>query len=124
MIGLQRTKVRLVPYTNRWHKAFGIEKGKLRKIFGGAAIDIQHEGSTSVIGLVAKPIIDIAVGIKTMKGARKYISILEKKGYFWRPNWGRVDQHILFAKGNEKKRTHYIHVIKYGGGNLETRYAV
>lgn len=37
---------------------------ELRKIIGDYVLDIQHVGSTSIIGIKAKPILDIAILIK------------------------------------------------------------
>jgi len=115
MLGLKRKTVRLVPHDRRWARQFEEEKKKLEKILGTYVVAIEHIGSTSVPDLMAKPIIDIAVGVRTMKHGKRYVRLLEKARYFWRPNSGRLDQHILFAKGDEKKRTHYIHLFKYNG---------
>ena len=115
MLGLKRRTVKLSAHDKKWVSAFEREKINLGKIFQKEAVAIEHIGSTSIPDLLAKPLIDIAVGLGTMKEARKYIKILEQAGYFYRPNWGRPDQHLLFAKGNEKRRTHYIHVVKYKG---------
>lgn len=115
MIGLRRGTVRLSSHQKGWATAFEKEKKRLEKILGSVAVRIEHIGSTSVPGLPAKPLIDIAVGMSSMKDGRRYVRLMERAGYFWRPKWGRLDQHILFAKGNEKRRTHYIHLFRHGG---------
>ncbi|ENQ3107305.1 GrpB protein [Bacillus sp. 491mf] len=52
-------KVEANPYNEKWPSMFEEEANRLHKIFGPEIIDIHHIGSTSVNGLMAKPIIDI-----------------------------------------------------------------
>lgn len=113
-IGLKRGAVILNFYTTGWARSFELEKNKLLKLFKVLAVDIQHIGSTSIPGMKAKPIIDIAVGVKSMKLKNRYIKLLTKNGYEFRP-FGNTNTHLLFVKGKESKRTHYIHVMKYNG---------
>ncbi|HEY4483328.1 MAG TPA: GrpB family protein [Candidatus Paceibacterota bacterium] len=115
IIGLKRRTVSLVSHNKSWAKLFEAEKKRLQKILGKDAHAIEHIGSTSVPGLAAKPVIDISVGLADFKRGRAIIKKMTKAGYAHRPNWGRPDQHILFAKGNDKSRTHYLHFIKFRG---------
>lgn len=113
-VGLKRGTVLLKPYNKSWNKFFTSEKNELQNILGNLVADIQHIGSTSIIGMKAKPIIDIAVGVKSMKQKDKYIRLLTKAGYIFRP-FGNTNTHLLFVKGKESKRTHHIHLMKYNG---------
>lgn len=115
MLGLARKKVFIAKYDTTWPKAFEEEKKSLVKILGKDCIAIEHIGSTSVPGLSAKPLVDIAVGVPSIRDKKKYVQMLEKAGYVHRPGFKRPNQHFVFAKGNTKVRTHYIHVVKYGG---------
>ncbi len=54
-------------YQPIWQEDFNVEKGKVRAVLGDAAIEIEHIGSTSIEGLLSKPIIDIAVMIEVTK---------------------------------------------------------
>lgn len=115
MVGLKRGTVRLVPYDFHWKKEFKEERKILKKVLGDKAVDIQHVGSTSIPGMRAKPIIDISVGVKSMRGSENLIPLFEAVGYEYRPNFGGADIQLLFVRGEEKNRTHYIHVMKYKG---------
>src|SRR6185437_641056 len=77
--------------------------------------DIQHIGSTSISGIISKPIIDLIVGIKSMKNSREFIPLFEALGYEYRPNFGGPNIQLLFVKGEEESRTHYLHLMKYNG---------
>lgn len=57
MIGLKDGVVKLEPHSNKWEKIAKDTINKLKDIFGNVAVDVQHVGSTSVVRLMAKPII-------------------------------------------------------------------
>ena len=115
MLGLKRGTVKLLKYDPEWINDFNKEKEKLKKYLGSLIVDIQHIGSTSIPGMLSKPIIDIDVGVKFVRDFIKVIKILIENGYEYRENAHKTNVHILFAKGPEENRTHYIHVIKYNG---------
>lgn len=109
MIGLARGTVKVVPYSFNWKELYKQEEKILYNLLGKTAIDIQHVGSTSIEGLDSKPIIDIAVGVKSLDDVDKFRTLLEANGYHFRDNAG-VEGRILFAKGREDLRTHYLHI--------------
>lgn len=112
MIGLKRGAVKLVSYDTRWVDEFEKEKQRLFQKIGHLVVDIQHIGSTSVPGLVAKPIIDMSAGVRRFKDASKLTRALRALGY----TFDRKFQHqLFFAKGPDAKRTHYLHVMRYRG---------
>ena len=53
--------VELVPYDPRWPERFAAAAEQLRRVFPSA--QIEHIGSTSVVGLSSKDTVDIAVGV-------------------------------------------------------------
>ncbi len=115
MIGLKRGIVRLTTYNSKWAQIFEKERKFLKRKLGNGIIDIQHIGSTSIPGMPAKPIIDISISIKSMKNSRDFIKLFEDLGYEYRPDFGGPNIQLLFVKGSESKRTHYIHLMKYQG---------
>lgn len=112
--GLGRKKVRLLSYSPEWKKLYKKEEKLLRSAIGEYVLDIQHVGSTSIPGCKAKPIIDIAVGVKSLKAGEKCIKPLERLGYEYKHAAGIKGRHF-FAKGSEMYRTHYIHIEKING---------
>ena len=70
-MGLKMGTVRLEKYNSDWKEEFENEKNNLKEIFQKIAIDIQHIGSTSIENISAKPIIDIAVGVKKLSDFEK-----------------------------------------------------
>lgn len=114
VIGLQNKKVKLSPHNPVWKKLYKKEEKLLHPIIEKYALDIQHIGSTSIPGSKAKPIIDIAIGVKNLKDGGKFVEPLELLGYEYKHNAG-IKGRYFFAKGNKTEKTHHIHIVKLGG---------
>ncbi len=114
IIGLQRKKVKLLSYNKKWKELYEKEEKLLRSVLGSYIKDIQHVGSTSMPEAEAKPIIDIAVGVESLKIGEKCIKLLEKLGYEYKHDTNIKERHF-FTKGSEKNRTHYLSVEKING---------
>lgn len=95
-----------------WAKEFEKEKARILKVCGDKVVAVEHIGSTSMPGLAAT-IIDIAVGIKRLKDAKKLLPCLKKLDYHFYKEFQR--QRLFVAKGPDEKRTHYLHVMRYNG---------
>jgi GrpB-like predicted nucleotidyltransferase (UPF0157 family) len=102
----------VVDYDKNWPIQYEEEKLKILNVLGDTVENIQHIGSTSVPGLAAKPIIDIAVGLKQLPPSIVQISALEKLGYFYRGEAGIPGRHF-FQKGSPI--THHLHVVIWEG---------
>lgn len=107
MIGLQRGLVKLSPYNIEWKQLFEDEKARLQNAVGDYILDIQHVGSTSIPGMIAKPIIDIAVSIQNFEEAQICINPLEHLGYTYEGENGIPRRHF-FVKGDP--RTYHLHM--------------
>lgn len=57
-------KIVVTPYNSDWPKIFEEEALKIRSALGTNCIAVHHVGSTSVPGLLAKPVIDMIVVVK------------------------------------------------------------
>jgi GrpB-like predicted nucleotidyltransferase (UPF0157 family) len=118
MIGLKRGTVKLAKHDSKWRNNFELEARKINKIFGKDALDIQHVGSTAIPGMLAKPIIDIALIVSSLSKAKSYEKKLNKIGYELKKNDERKER-LFFTKGPEEKRTHYLHIGEIGSGYAE-----
>jgi GrpB-like predicted nucleotidyltransferase (UPF0157 family) len=80
--------VRLVAHDPKWAEQASREAVRLIDGGGGAILTVQHIGSTSIPGIVAKPIIDlmaVAPDLDRLEGARSQIEAL---GYAWHGEYG------------------------------------
>ena len=117
MIGLKRGTVALYPHDTAWENEAARTMEKLKKILNTAAVDIRHVGSTAVKTICAKPIIDIAVGVKDFDSILKKQRKLEKNGFYLRNS--SIENQLLFAcgsyyDGTGELQTHFIHVVIHG----------
>lgn len=115
MIGLARGKVKLVPHQKQWELNFSKEEKKIKKFLNKKVIFVEHVGSTAIKSISAKPIIDMALGVKTFREAKTLIKPLSKLGYLYRPEASKTNQRLFFRKGSNNKVTHHLHLIKYNG---------
>lgn len=117
MIGLKRGTVKLSRHYPNWKNEFKKQSNKLKKIFGNDILGIEHIGSTAILKMPAKPIIDIAVVVPSFKIVKKYIKQLSKEGFELKKET-RKDR-LFFTKGPEENRTHYLHIGKINSGYIE-----
>lgn len=118
MIGLQRGTVMLCDHEKEWEIEAQKTIERLYRILGTTAKDIQHVGSTSVLTIKAKPIIDIALAVDSFDEILELKTQMEAEGFYYRPQENLSDQ-ILFACGNfydgtGDLQTHFIHVVLTG----------
>jgi GrpB-like predicted nucleotidyltransferase (UPF0157 family)/GNAT superfamily N-acetyltransferase len=73
--------IEVVPYDPNWPSAFEIEAKHIKETLGHNCIAIHHVGSTSVLGLAAKPKIDIIAVVRNLFFDK---SLVEAIGYKYR----------------------------------------
>ncbi|MGY3555258.1 GrpB family protein [Williamsia sp. R60] len=79
--GIEKRAIVLVPYDDAWPRAFERERRRIAAALGEVAIRIDHIGSTSIPGLVAKPVIDIDLSVADPDDEASYLPALESAGY-------------------------------------------
>lgn len=110
MIGLERGTVRLLPYDVQWQAHGRKHCQRIASALSLPACRVMHVGSTSVPGLCAKPIIDIAVAVDDFDG--QITQAMESAGYLYRPD-ADTEWQRLFVEGNGNWRSAHIHVVRY-----------
>ena len=78
-------EVVIVPYSAEWPRLFATEADRIRRALALPGLPIEHIGSTSVPGLAAKPIVDLAVQVPDPVGA---VPALQRLGYVARGEFG------------------------------------
>ena len=117
MIGLKRGTVQLCEHEKEWEIEAQNTINQLKKILGDVIKDIQHVGSTSILTIMAKPIIDIAVAVDKFDDILAYEKELKDAGFYYRPNaQASLRDQLLFAcgsyyDGSGDLQTHFIHVV-------------
>jgi GrpB-like predicted nucleotidyltransferase (UPF0157 family) len=109
-----REPVTVIPYDPRWAVAFEQERDAILRALNGLDARVEHIGSTSVPGLVAKPIIDIMVIVPNAEEAVRTITPLIALDYICRGEF-EIPGRVYFRKGTPQ--THHLH--EYWSGNPE-----
>jgi GrpB-like predicted nucleotidyltransferase (UPF0157 family) len=110
---MNQASVELSEYDPKWPSRFDVEKSFLMGIIGKWLCgSVEHVGSTAVPGLVAKPVIDIMFGVKSLEQSRPAIDALVKSGYEHFPYKKNVMH--WFCKPSHAFRTHHLHLVPYG----------
>jgi len=119
--------VELVAYDPDWPRLFDIEANRLRAAIQPALVlGIEHFGSTAVPGLIAKPIIDILIAVRSLTPAKaEAVAPIRSLGYvYWEDN-PKPDR-MFFVKGMPPygaRRTHHVHITEPGGEMWQRRLA-
>lgn len=108
-------KIEILDYDPNWVREFESYAATLRSILGQLAISIEHIGSTSIVGLAAKPIVDIDVIISSRLLLKEIIIQLTKVNYIHQGNLGIPGREaFIWPKGKE----HHLYVCSVDTPNL------
>jgi GrpB-like predicted nucleotidyltransferase (UPF0157 family) len=108
-LGLEPGVVRLVDYDSRWPALFSAEQQRIRDHSGTLALTLEHVGGTSIPGMCAKPIIDIAAARPRSSAVGDYVAALERGGYEHRGERG-VPGREYFRRG--QPRAYHVHLVE------------
>jgi GrpB-like predicted nucleotidyltransferase (UPF0157 family) len=107
------TSIKIVEYNTAWPAQFLAERDVLQIALAPWLIgDIEHIGSTSVLGLAAKPVIDIMAPVASLDASRDAIAAAEAAGYCFYPY--KPDEIHWFCKPSPEVRTHHLHLVPLG----------
>lgn len=101
--------VNLQPYSSAWPAIYLDELRKLREFLPGEVFAIDHIGSTAISGMTSKPIIDIIIGVTTLKDIEPFVADLSTLNYIDKGSAG-VTGRRFFAKNEGQPIACYIHV--------------
>jgi GrpB-like predicted nucleotidyltransferase (UPF0157 family) len=104
----------IAPYDPAWATAFEAERDRLAQALGSLARRIDHNGSTSVPGLAAKPVIDVQISVDALQPLDAYGRPLSAVGYTHVPH---ADDALcpFFHRPQTWPHSHHVHVVSHGG---------
>lgn len=114
--GVEKREVKIVDYDVDWPKKFETHAKIIANALGGAALRIEHIGSTSVPGLAAKPVIDILVAVADSADESVYRTALVAAGYVLRVREPEWNEHRMFR--TPEKDVH-VHIYSAGCPEIE-----
>lgn len=75
------TELRLVASDPAWPELYGMLAAVITEALGDTALAVEHVGSTSVPGLLAKPLIDVDLTVADSSDEQAYVPALERRGF-------------------------------------------
>jgi GrpB-like predicted nucleotidyltransferase (UPF0157 family) len=81
-------KIIVEPYNKNWKIEFNKAYKFYNNLLKDIDVQIEHVGSTSIKGLMAKPILDIDIIVNNDIDSKRVIDLLETVGYTHRGNLG------------------------------------
>ena len=114
-----KKNIEVVPYSPEWPEMFALEAELIKQALGNNCITIHHIGSTSVLGLSAKPIIDILPVVRDIQEVDKTTKAMESLGYEAKGEYGIAFRRYFQKDQNAK--TYNVHVYQEGDPEI-SRY--
>lgn len=103
----------VTPYNSDWPEIFNTEAFKIKEVLGPNCIALHHIGSTSVPGLLAKPVIDM-IGI--VKNPEKTVQPLENLGFQYKGEYN-IPMRFYFNRSTSVDTN--LHVYEEGHPEIE-----
>ena len=115
---MKTAKVIVLPYDVKWKADFEKIKAEIENAIGNLIISVEHVGSTSVIGLSAKPCIDIDVVIKDYSVFDAVVSGLSEIGYIHEGDLGIKDRQAFKYTDKQHLQIHHLYVCPQHSAEL------
>ena len=112
------TEVKLVEYNPNWPEMFKAESEILHDLLEDIAIGIHHIGSTAVLGMDAKPVVDLMVEATDLEIVQSMTDEFKKAGYEVLGESGIPGRHFI-TRNSAGKRTHDIHIFQSAHKEIE-----
>jgi len=113
----------VVPYDDRWPRAFLEIRAELAIALGSAVLAIEHVGSTAVPGLSAKPVIDIDIVIASLADFPEVRTRLEGIGYRHEGNLGIAGREAFKYEEKRHLMKHHLYVCTADAAELKRHLA-
>lgn len=107
-----KRKYSISEYNPEWVNQFGVIKNLLTEVFGSKALRIEHVGSTSILGMKAKPLIDVLVVVEKMESFEKEKDLMVADGYEWGEDYIAPNTLLFFKLGVDGEKLENIHVFE------------
>ena len=120
---MRSTVVTVVPYDSSWEFQFEKIKLEIEDAIGDIIVSVEHIGSTSVVGLSAKPCIDIDIVIKDYTVFREVADRLKAIGYLHEGDLGIKDREAFKYSDKSHLAKHHLYVCPENSGELKRHIA-
>lgn len=98
----------LSPYDPAWSRKAELLADEIGAL-GSGVLAVHHVGSTSVPGLMAKPVIDLLAVVESLVWLDGKRTQLEAMGYEWRGEYGIAGRRYCVLHGGQSERVAHLH---------------
>lgn len=114
-LGLDHDVLWLTPTEPSWVDAGQRLVGEVTALLGDSVRGVEQIGSSSVPGLLAKPIIDIAVGLGPDQDRTPIHDLLLDAGWIHRGDAGDHGGHVYVLESQPGRRVAHLHGVAHEG---------
>ena len=114
-LGLDYGTVRLERTTQAWLIAGSRLREEVRASLGPLVAGVEQIGSSSVPGLLSKPIVDLAAGLAEADGVAAVTERMEPMGWVYRGDAGDNGGHVFVLEDRPWHRVAHLHVVEHNG---------
>lgn len=114
-LGLDYHALRLERTTEGWVAAGSSLRNEVSAAVSADAACVEQVGSSSVVGLLAKPIVDLAVGLSTDHDVAAVQRRLEAAGWIYRGDAGDHGGQVFVLEAGSGFRVAHVHVVPHDG---------
>ena len=109
MLGVPKNRVILLPHSDTWADEYSKVKEFFMEMFADEIVSIEHVGSTSIPGIMAKPMLDVAVVFKDITA--QVFHKMEESQYVY---YGEVasGKYLFVLRGENEISLQHIHCYK------------
>jgi GrpB-like predicted nucleotidyltransferase (UPF0157 family) len=115
--------VKLVPHDPRWPTLAEAEADRIRDAVLPIALETHHIGSTSIPGILAKPVLDLLGVAGTLADLELTRSVLERLGYVWRGEYGLPGRRFCTLDDQSGVRRVQLHGYASGDPSIRRQLA-
>lgn len=107
-------QVHVVPHDPAWRALFAGEAHRLRVALHGMRVVVEHMGSTAIIGICAKPVVDILLAVDALAVLDARVDAMRALGYEAKGEFGIPGRRYFRKDSPAGVRTHQVHAFERG----------
>ncbi len=111
------------PHNPKWKTAFRDEVLAIRAALAGTDIHLHHIGSTSIEGILAKPIIDLLGVVADLDAVDEKTEMFTRIGYEAMGAYGIENRRYFRKTTRAGVRSHHLHIYAAGSPHIERHLA-
>jgi GrpB-like predicted nucleotidyltransferase (UPF0157 family) len=112
---LEYGSVRLVRARASWARIGTQLAADVASTLPECAVAVEHVGSTAVPGLLAKPIIDLAIGVQSGTRVESLIEPMQAAGWIYRGDAGDAGGWVFVLEDEPWHRVAHAHGVEHDG---------